>query len=50
MAFSLYEKNGLSWTASDVLGGRHMFTRRLGEVGEFPYSVVPDPVWGSDEV
>ena len=50
MAFSLYEKNGLSWTASDVLGGRHMFTRRLGEMGEFPYSAVPDPVWGSDEV
>ncbi len=50
MAFTLYEKNGLSWTASDVLGGRHMFTRRLGEVGEFPYSAVPDPVWGSDEV
>lgn len=50
MAFTLHEKNGLTWTESDVLGGRHMFTRRLGGVGDFPYSSNPDPVWEAPEV
>ena len=50
MAFHLTEKNGLSWVASDALGCRHMFTRRLGGVGDYPYSSRPDPVWESAEV
>ena len=50
MAFTLTEKDGLSWTTTDMLRAKHMFTRRLGGVGEFPYSSNPDPVWESDEV
>ena len=50
MAFTLTEKNDLSWTTSDMLGTRHMFTRRLGGVGDFPYSSNPDPVWEAEEV
>ena len=45
MAFQLTEKNGLSWVSSDVLGARHLFTRRLGGVGDYPYSSNPDSVW-----
>ena len=43
MAFLLTEKEDLSWTASDVLDVRHMFTRKLGGVGDLPYSTDPDP-------
>ena len=43
MAFTLTEKDGLSWTSSDVLGVKHMFTRRLGGVGEYPYCSEPGP-------
>jgi len=50
MAFHLTEKNGLSWVSSDLLGPRHVFTRRLGGVGDFPYSSHPDPVWEQPEV
>jgi hypothetical protein len=50
MAFTLYEKNGLSWTVSDMLGTGHLFSRRLGEPGEFPYTSVPDGEWEADGV
>ena len=50
MAFHLVEKDGLSWLESDVLGVKHMFTRKLGGVGDFPYTSAPDPVWQSEEV
>ena len=50
MAFTLTEKDGLSWTTSGVLDAKHLFTRRLGGVGEFPYTSVPDPLWESGGV
>ena len=50
MAFELTEKNGLSWVTSDVLETKHMFTRRLGGVGDFPYSSNPDPEWERPEI
>ena len=43
MAFLLTEKEDLSWTVSDVLTVKHMFTRKLGGVGDLPYSTDPDP-------
>lgn len=45
MAFTLFEKNGLSWTESDRLPVKHLFTRKLGEVGDYPYSSNFDPEW-----
>lgn len=42
MAFALREKNGLSWLESDMLPCRHMFTRRLGGVGDFSH-IPPSP-------
>ena len=50
MSFHLHEKDGLSWLTSDVLPARHMFTRKLGGVGDFPYSANPDPVWEAPPV
>lgn len=50
MAFTLKEKNGLAWTTSDVLGAKHMFTRRIGGVGDYPYSSNPDPEWERSEI
>ena len=49
MAFHLHEQNGLSWLTSDLLPARHMFTRRLGGVGDYPYSSRPDPEWERPE-
>ena len=49
MAFTLIEKGGLSWTTSERLAAKHMFTRRLGGVGDFPYSSNPDPEWEASE-
>lgn len=45
MAFTEHARNGISWLESDVIPLRHMFTRRLGGVGDFPYSSHYDPVW-----
>ena len=42
MAFTLHEKDGLSWLTTDALGVKHMFTRRLGGPGDFPYTSSPD--------
>ena len=50
MAFTLTEKDELSWTTSDVLETKHMFTRRLGGVGDYPYSSNPDPDWEAREI
>ena len=49
MAFTLHEKESLSWVTSDVLPVQHVFTRRLGDVGDFPYSSRPDPEWERPE-
>ena len=49
MAFHLVEKNGFSWVESDVLGVRNLFSRRLGDVGDFPYTSNPDPEWEGPE-
>ena len=43
--FTLYNKNGIFWTESSLLPVKHMFTRRLGDVGDFPYSSNKDPEW-----
>lgn len=48
MAFTLCEKDNLQWVTSDVIGAKHLFTRRLGEVGDFPFSSQPDPEWESE--
>ena len=45
MAFTETTKNNITWLASDKLPVKHLFTARLGEVGEFPYSSNYDPVW-----
>ena len=45
MAFLETTKNNITWLASDKLPVKHLFTARLGEVGEFPYSSNYDPVW-----
>lgn len=45
MAFTLYNKNGISWTESSILLVKHLFTRRLGDVGDFPYSSAKDSEW-----
>lgn len=50
MAFTLHEKDGLSWLTTDALGVKHMFTRRLGGPGDFPYTSSPDPVWEAEAV
>ena len=43
MAFTYREHNGLTWSVSDALPVKHMFTGRLGGVGDFPYSSRYDP-------
>lgn len=45
MSFTLHEKENISWTESSILPVQHMFTRRLGEVGDYPYSSTYDPEW-----
>jgi len=50
MAFTLESVNDISWVRSDLLPARHLFTRRLGGVGDYPYSSNPDPVWEAPEV
>ena len=45
MAFTLCEKDNLQWTVSGVIGTKHLFTRRLSGVGDFPFSSNPDPEW-----
>ena len=49
MSFSLQTVNDLSWVKSDILPARHLFTRRLGDVGDFPFSSNPDPAWEQPE-
>ncbi len=49
MAFHLHELNGLSWVTSDLLPAKHMFTRRLGEVGDYPFCSVRDLEWEKPE-
>lgn len=48
MAFTLCEKDNIQWVTSDVLGTKHLFSRRLGDVGDFPFSSKPDPEWESE--
>ena len=48
MAFLLCEKDNIQWVTSDVLGTKHLFSRRLGDVGDFPFSSKPDPEWESE--
>lgn len=45
MAFRTYEYKGLRWSASDKIGVKHLFTEKLGGVGDRPYSSVYDPEW-----
>lgn len=49
MSFFLETAGDLSWVSSDILPARHVFTRRLGDVGDFPYSSNPDPAWEAPE-
>ncbi len=49
MAFHSHHGGGISWTTSDVLPVPHMFTKKLGDVGDYPYSSVPDAEWERPE-
>ena len=49
MAFTVCEKDHIQWVVSDVLGTKHLFSRKLGDVGDFPFSSNPDPEWESPE-
>ncbi|MBR6114694.1 MAG: peptidoglycan editing factor PgeF [Oscillospiraceae bacterium] len=50
MAFTLTEKEGFSWVTSGTLPAKHLFTRRLSGVGEYPYFSNPDPQGEEREV
>ncbi len=50
MAFTYHEYRGLIWSVSDKLPVKHLFTGRLGGVGDYPYSSNYDPVWLRGEV
>ena len=45
MAFTLHEKENISWLESDMIPYPHMFTRKLGNVGEFPFWTGQNPDW-----
>lgn len=45
MEFTEREYGKLSWISAGGLGVKNAFTRRLGEVGDFPYSSNYDPEW-----
>ncbi|MBE6969746.1 MAG: laccase domain-containing protein [Ruminococcaceae bacterium] len=45
MAFTRHEYKGIRWSASDKIGVKHLFTEKLGGVGDRPYSSVYDPEW-----
>lgn len=49
MSFSVHEKENIAWVTSDQISLHHMFTRKLGDVGDFPYSSRPDPEWERPE-
>jgi len=48
MAFTTYEYGGLRWSCSDKIAVKHLFTEKLGGIGDRPYSSVYDPEWLSD--
>ena len=50
MSFTYHEHNGLRWSCSDIIPIPHMFTERLGGVGDYPYSSKYDPQWLRPEV
>ncbi len=41
--FTYYEFEGLQWSCSDKLPVKHLFSGKLGGVGDQPYSTDPDP-------
>ena len=45
MSFTETTKNNITWLSSDKLPVKHLFTARLGEVGEYPYSANMDAEW-----
>lgn len=47
--FTYYEYEGLSWSCSDLLPVKHLFSGKLGGVGDWPYSADPDPDWETEE-
>ena len=49
MSFTYYNYEGLSWSCSDRLPVKHLFTGKLGGVGDWPYSTDPDPDWETIE-
>ena len=49
MTFTLHEKEGISWLQSDLIPYPHMFTRKLGTVGDLPFSSGSDPEWARPE-
>lgn len=49
MAFTLDIHDDLSWVRSGVIPARHLFTRRLGDVGDYPFTSSPDPAWERPE-
>ncbi len=47
--FTYHEYEGLMWSCSDKLPVKHLFSGRLGGVGDWPYSTNPDPDWETVE-
>lgn len=47
--FTYYEYEGLQWSVSDKLPIKHLFSGKLGGVGDWPYSTNPDPDWETIE-
>ena len=46
MAFSLYEKQGVTYLASDCLMARHAFSTRLGGVSDLPHTATLNLAFG----
>ena len=49
MSFTYYNYEGLTWSCSDALPVKHLFSGKLGGVGDWPYSTDPDPDWETIE-
>lgn len=49
MSFTCYNYEGLSWSCSDKLPVKHLFSGKLGGVGDWPYSTNPDPDWETEQ-
>ena len=47
--FTYHEYNGITWSCSDLLPVKHLFSGRLGGVGDNPFCRDPKPEWLAEE-